>query len=387
MKKKTLPATIPPAPNHAEEEPGLYIHVPFCKSKCPYCDFYSVTTLKNVQTWIKALKKEAEHYRDSFQIFDTLYLGGGTPSLLNPDQLAEVFTSLRAAFTFAPSSEVILEANPDDITPEKLSVYKDLGVNRISVGVQSFREEEIRFLQRRHTAAGAERALGEIRRAGFKNLGVDLMYGLPGQTLSHWLVSLKRALEFQPEHLSCYQLTVEEGTVLGRLKTKGGLQLPDEKAGRRFFLATSRFLEKRGYLHYEISNFARTEALVSRHNSKYWKHVDYLGLGPGAHSFLQGRRWWNVRSVRRYTSLLAQGRLPIEGEESLTPDQLLLETLYFGFRTRRGIDLHLLETDDPMQAAASELEKSGLVIRKDGRLIPTRQGFLLADSLPLRMVR
>ena len=380
--KKTFPLKEP-----AGEPAGLYVHVPFCRTRCPYCDFYSQTSLERIQDWIRSLQREAEHYSNSFQAFDTLYLGGGTPSLLSPQQLADLFTVLRTAFSFAPFAEITLEANPDDITREKLTAWRDLGVNRMSVGVQSFRQEEIEFLQRRHTAQGAIRALETIGAAGFDNLSVDLIYGLPGQTLSQWLLSLKLALQFRPEHLSCYQLTVEEGTPFGGLRERGMLNLPDEDAQGRFFLTTSRFLEKEGYLHYEISNFARSEALISRHNSKYWKHVDYLGLGPGAHSFFQGKRWWNVGSVQRYCAFLNEGKLPVEGEEWLTEDQLLLETLYFGFRTKRGMDLPLLEGDPHMKSCAAELEKSGLALRRDGRLIPTRRGFLLADSLPLRMVR
>lgn len=368
------------------EEPGLYIHVPFCRTKCPYCDFYSVTSPHWTREWVRCLDQEARLYRNFFQTFDTLYLGGGTPSILSSDQLSEVFTFLRIAFTFSPSCEITLEVNPDDVTAEKSRTWKTLGINRVSVGVQSLREEEVAFLRRRHTAREAERALEHIRRAGFTNLSVDLMYGLPGQTLSHWLFSLKRVLEFEPEHLSCYQLTVEKDTALGRWEARGKVSLPHEEDQRRFFLVTSRFLEKQGYVHYEISNFARSQGLLSRHNTKYWKHVNYLGLGPGAHSFLDGRRWWNVRSVRSYCSLLNAGKLPVEGEESLDPDQLLLETLYFGFRTRRGIDLQLVERDAHMQAAARELEQSGLVVRKGERLTPTRQGFLVADGLPLRML-
>ncbi len=375
------PLPLPPA-----EEPGLYIHVPFCQTKCPYCDFYSVTSRKWIREWIHSIKKEAEHYHGAFHIFDTFYLGGGTPSLLSSEQITKVFTLLRATFTFSPSCEITLEVNPDDVSAEKLHAWRALGIDRISVGAQSFRQEETHFLKRRHTAREAERALENIRRAGFANLSVDLMYGLPGQSISHWLFSLKRALEFEPEHLSCYQLTVEKNTALGRLEAQGKLSLPLEENQRRFFLVTSRFLERHGYVHYEISNFARSEDLQSRHNTKYWKHVGYLGLGPGAHSFLAGKRWWNVRSVRRYCSLLSKEKLPVEGEEVLTPDQLLLESLCFGFRTQRGIDLQLIDGNAHMRAVAKDLEQSCLVTQKGKRLAPTRKGFLVADSLPLRML-
>ena len=296
--------------------PGLYLHIPFCKSKCPYCDFYSLTDLSLMPAWLEALKREVLLYKDTFPCFDTLYLGGGTPSLVDPRQLAILMACLRRQFDFAPDTEFTLEANPDDLTPEKLRVYRDLGINRLSLGVQSFDDQELASLGRRHTARQAERALKWSRAAGFTNLGIDLIYGLPGQTEEAWGRNFKKALRFNPEHLSCYQLTLEEGTPLGARAAQGYIQLPGEATQRRLFLKTSRFLAEHGYLHYEVSNFARGEAHFSRHSRKYWRHTPYLGLGPGAHSYLNGRRWWNDRSLTGYCRALAQGRAPLAGRET-----------------------------------------------------------------------
>ncbi len=275
---------------------GLYVHIPFCKTKCPYCDFYSVTDATLISAYLAALDAEARLYRDQFPAFDSLFLGGGTPSWLGEAQLAALMKNLRRHFTFAPDSEITLEANPDDITADKLALFRDLGINRLSLGVQSFDEAELRFLGRRHTARQTEAAIDLIRAAGFTNLGLDLMYGLPGQTLDAWLKTLETALSFAPEHLSCYQLTLAAETPLrtpmARRVARGELSLPDEETQREFFLLTANFLTARGYLHYEVANFARQGPQAGslchyccRHNLKYWTRTPYLGLGPAAHSF------------------------------------------------------------------------------------------------------
>jgi putative oxygen-independent coproporphyrinogen III oxidase len=368
--------------------PGLYVHVPFCLSKCAYCDFYSITDCTLIPEWLAALEKEAALYRERFGVFDTLYLGGGTPSLLDAPQITALLDCLRRHFAFAPDTEVTLEANPDDLTSEKISLYKDLGVNRLSVGVQSFHDRELAFLGRRHQARQTVKTLEAIRAAGFANLSLDLIYALPGQSLEDWTETLKRALSFNPEHLSCYQLTYEPGTPLGRKKAQGQVAPATEEAERNFFLGTSRFLEERGYLHYEISNFARKsgpgrEPCCSRHNRKYWRHTPYLGLGPGAHSFQDGGRWWNTTSVKQYCQSLEAGRDPGAGRESLSGEQLRVEALYLGLRTVEGAPLHLLYPAPGWENILSELQEAGLVQVQQGRAVPTRQGFLLADSLPL----
>ena len=215
--------------------PGLYIHIPFCKSKCPYCDFYSVTATDHIEAFLSALDTEARLYREQFPLFDSLFLGGGTPSWLGEAQLAELMRNLRRHFTFAADSEITIEANPDDITPEKLRLFRELGINRLSLGVQSFDEAELRFLGRRHTARQTAAAIGLIRAAGFTNLGLDLMYGLPGQTLDAWLKTLEQALSFAPEHLSCYQLTLAPETPMGRRLAAGQLTPLDEETQRELF--------------------------------------------------------------------------------------------------------------------------------------------------------
>jgi oxygen-independent coproporphyrinogen-3 oxidase len=322
-------------------------------------------------------------YRDFAPRFDTFYLGGGTPSLLTAAQLTVLWEGLHENFVFAPETEITLEANPDDLTPEALKSYQELGINRLSLGVQSFDERELAFLGRRHDASQALQALAWVREAGLANLGLDLIYGLPGQTLSEWQRTLKTALSFRPEHLSCYQLTVEEGTPLARWQAAGGFQSASEETEREFFLFTSTFLEDQGYLHYEISNFARGPANKSRHNCKYWNHTPYLGLGPAAHSYREERRWWNHRSLKEYCQSLSAGQAPVAGWEVITPEQKRLEALYLGVRTRDGVNLDLLQDGRRQEAVIREAVRAGLAEVREDRLIPTREGFVVADRLAL----
>lgn len=366
-----------------DNKPGLYVHVPFCRSKCPYCDFYSHTDRSLITAWLKALEREIGFYRNQFLSFDTLYLGGGSPSILSEEQLGRLLEMIFDRFHFEPDSEITFEANPNDLEPAKLKRFREFGVNRISLGVQSFDDRELLFLRRRHTVKQAEQALRWIREAGFTNVGIDLIYGLPGQTREQWLASLTQALAFNPEHLSCYQLTMAKGTLFWGLKEKGSLTPIGEEEEEAFFLATSEFLEDHGYGHYEISNFARGKQYFSRHNQKYWNRLPYLGLGPSAHSFQGNRRWWNVRSLNRYYHALEQGRLPVEGREELTVEQIQLEIISLGLRTRSGLDLNRLGDSLNLEKTLSRLVEAQLVSVTDNRMVPTLKGFLMADHLPL----
>jgi oxygen-independent coproporphyrinogen-3 oxidase len=366
------------------EAAGLYVHVPFCRTKCPYCDFYSETNTGPTERWVRALGREATHYRGRFGIFDSLYIGGGTPSLLGERDLAQLFAALREAFSIAPEAEVTLEANPDDLDAEVLSRLRAQGVNRLSVGAQSFDEGELRFLGRRHTARQTREALSLARKAGFTNLSVDLIYGFSGQSRARFAASLEEALSFEPEHLSCYLLSREPRTPFGERHARGEIQRLSEEEERAFYLSTSEQLRARGYEHYEVSNFARTPAWRSRHNQKYWRHVPYLGLGPAAHSYLGRERWWNARSVGRYFEALGAGGLPVEGRETLTDEQIRLEALYLGLRCADGVPLELVWAIPGWEAAVAALEAEGLARVAGKRLSPTLEGFLVADRLPLR---
>lgn len=361
--------------------PGLYVHTPFCKTKCPYCGFSSVTDASLVDGWLGAVLREAMMY-PGFGLFDSLYIGGGTPSLLDDRQMAELVSGLGAVLDFAGGTELTVEMNPDDVTREKLGFLRSLGVNRVSLGVQSFSEDEVRFLGRRHTARQAVSAAEAVAGAGFREFSIDLMYGLPGQSIEAWHGTLHKALSFGPGHLSCYQLTVEGNTPFARMAKEGKFAMPDDALQADLFISTSEYLTCAGFIHYEVSNFARGAERVARHNVKYWQHTPYLGLGPSAHSFAGRRRWWNVRDAARYVETVRRGRVPSEGSEELSSGQMNLEKFLFGFRTMWGADMRQI-TVRPSQEKIRELCDSGFATREDERIIPTLKGYLFADSLPV----
>ncbi len=368
------------------EGAGLYVHVPFCRGKCSYCAFYSTVQEDRLAAYVEALLREAHLFRDRFGVFDTLYVGGGTPSLLSAPVLRRMLRGLRSRFAYAEDCEVTLEVNPEDVSLDTAALWRDEGVTRISVGVQALDDDLLTWLGRRHTARRAREALEILRRFGCFHLSVDLMYAIPGQSLRRWLGTLKEILEFMPEHLSCYELTVEKGTPVAVSVRQGRLRIPSEEVLCLFFEKTSDFLQSHGYLHYEISNYARTDAWVSRHNSKYWRRVPYLGLGPGAHSFDGRKRWANVRSVSRYVARLQNGSPGTAFEEELSTEQERLEKLLLGFRTREGVPMDVLGTEEKRLHPARKAQAEGLVQIRDGALVPTRKGWLVADRLPLLFV-
>lgn len=383
------PAGYPPHAVHQPDDlPGLYVHIPFCLRKCAYCGFYSVTDRTRIPAFRSALRREMDLRRGWAASFDTLYLGGGTPSTLPADDLEGMIADIRAAFTIPTDSEVTVEANPGDFTPDFLAAIRRAGVNRLNIGVQSFDDGILTLLGRRHDRARAFAAVAAARNAGVDNVGIDLIYGVPGQRMDPWLATLREAVSLSPDHLSCYQLTLEEGTPLAERCSRGDIALPGESLQADFFLNTAEFLEENGYIHYEISNFARP-GKESRHNRKYWSHTPYLGLGPAAHSFSGRERRWNLRSLDAYIGDLEAGREPVESREILDDGQLRLESLFLGFRTRRGICLETfrsrygrdLLTDK--KEMIERLAEEGLVEIRNGYLRPTRAGMAVADSLAL----
>jgi len=332
-----------------------------------------------------------EIYRDRFDVFDTLYIGGGTPSLLSPQQLEDILTSVQKNFGPIADSEITVETNPADLDQSLLESIRQMGINRINIGIQSFDQKVLDFLGRRHSAKQALSAIEASRKAGFENVGLDLIYGVPGQDINSWLSTLKRAVAFSPEHLSCYQLTLGAETPLGIKFQAGEFLMPGEELQYEFFVKTSQFLEDAGYIHYEVSNFARGMRMqyASRHNQKYWDHSPYLGLGPSAHSFCGNRRWWNHRSLDQYITAINAGNLPVEGTELLTTEQLQLEALYLGLRTKKGVSLHDFKNRyqydlfTEKKEMIDKLRKEGLISIQDGRLFPTQAGLAVADRLAL----
>lgn len=368
---------------------GLYLHLPFCRSKCHYCGFYSLTTLEQVPAFLASLCREMEMYRQNFSTFDSLYIGGGTPSLLSVTDIAMLLEAATTKFTLASDAEVTLEANPADLTSSYLRSLRKLGINRLNIGVQSFDDTLLRVLGRRHDCHQAFASITAACEAGFENVGLDLMYGIPGQSLASWADTLGQMLMFRPSHLSCYQLSLESGTVLYEQVHKGRTSMPDENRRADFFFQTAVFLEEAGYLQYEVSNFSRDAGSRSRHNQKYWHHEPYLGLGPSAHSFLGNKRWWNYGNLETYLARLSDNLPPCEGEETLSTEDMRLEALFLGLRTADGISISDFRRRFQYDLLV-EKEKELALLFEDGKLEltngflrPTRNGMAVADSLAL----
>lgn len=371
------------------EQAGLYIHIPFCKSKCGYCSFYSIKSLNLIPDFTYALKKEMKFYSKLFKSFDTVYLGGGTPSLLSPQQLETILKTVDKFYRIDPHVEITMEVNPGDVSLEYFRSLRFLGINRLNIGIQSFDNKLLKFLGRRHSANDALASMKTARDAGFSNIGLDLIYGVQHQNIKSWENTLQKAVTLKPEHISCYQLSLAPKTPLYSTYSEQGMKLPSNEQQAKYFFTTSEILENAGYLHYEVSNFARRNNLKSKHNMKYWQHTPYLGLGPAAHSFLKNKRWWNKSAVTCYINDISQDKLPVEDTETLTPPQLQLETLFLALRTHTGIDLNLYKTKyaidllNDKKSIISSLIKNNLVEIKDDFLRPTRTGMAVADSLAL----
>ena len=368
--------------------PGLYLHIPFCKSRCLYCDFYSTTHSGLQQEYVQALCRELELRQDELQgqPLHTIYLGGGTPSQLTLPQLEELFDTIYRLYPTGEVEEVTLEVNPDDITLPYAQTLKQLPINRISMGIQTFHDPLLKLLNRRHTSAQALQSIDTLRQAGFCNLSIDLMYGLPGQTDEMWQQDLAQATALQAEHLSAYHLTYEEGTPLYRLLQAGQVQEADEDTSIRLFNRLCDTLSAAGYQHYEISNFC-LPGRHSRHNSSYWQGIPYLGCGAAAHSYNgSDRRSWNTASLTGYIAAIRQGRLPQE-IEVLDAETRYNEWVMTRLRTRNGIYLPALEQafgstflNECLRQARPYLKEQKLELT-DQYLRLTREGILTSDSI------
>ena len=366
---------------------GIYIHVPFCQSRCAYCDFYSTTLLAHREDYVNMVCRELQHRVSELQgePITTIYFGGGTPSTLTIEELRGIINFQFSIFNFQ-LEELTLEANPDDLTEEYIQGLRTLPINRISLGIQSFHDRTLRLVGRRHTAQEAIDAVHRLQRAGLTNISIDLIYGLPGETLDDWAYSLDQAIALGVKHISAYHLTYEEGTRLWRMQEQGLVQPIDEEQSVRSFELLREKLLAAGYEHYEISNFA-LPGYHSRHNSSYWQGIKYIGIGPGAHSYDGRNRRWNLSSLTDYIATPQDHDVPHEVEH-LTTDERYDERIITELRTARGIDLIQLETDfgEPyhthcLRCAAPYLERGQLVHTEDNRLHLTPESILISDAV------
>ena len=366
---------------------GIYIHVPFCKTRCLYCDFYSTVNTLLRQRYVDALCLELRMRHDYLkgELVKTVYLGGGTPTQLEPQQLVAIFDTLREVYGLEQVQEVTLEANPDDLTEEYVAFIRTLPINRLSIGVQTFDDKMLRLLQRRHTAQEARDAVRRCRKAGLKNISIDLIYGLPGQTEEMLLTDLETAFELYPQHLSTYHLTYEKGTPLYRLRQSGNVKEVSEEQSRRLYRVLTDTMKARNYVHYEISNFCRGSH-YSRHNMGYWTGVPYLGCGPSAHSFDVVSREWNRPSLKDYVEGMEKGERPFE-KETLTLSMRYNEYVMTGLRTLRGISLTKVAKEYGahrlrylFSMAAPHMQR-GMLVRRNGCLRLTEEAFFVSDDI------
>ncbi len=367
---------------------GVYIHVPFCHSKCFYCDFYSLAGREDViELFIECLEREVRRVAAgsiSWSV-DTLYIGGGTPSLLPPAGVERLMHALDDVVGLGAVTEITLEANPGEAPAERLRDYRRLGVNRLSLGIQSFDPAVLDFLGRVHGPKDSQRTFAAARQAGFDNISVDLIFNVPGQSLEQWQADLERVLELQPEHISAYSLTVEAGTGLAEAVDAGEVIMPAEETDYRMFTATRELLTTGGYSAYEASNFAR-DGRVCRHNLHYWRIEPYLGLGPAAHGFDGSSRYWNVRDLDEYLRRDAARESPRSGSENLTVEQLANERLAFGLRLAEGVSvtngLGFGSSGAFRRHFAAQLQRwCGKVELSGTQLRATPAGVLFLDSL------
>lgn len=365
---------------------GIYIHIPFCKSRCIYCGFYSTTLLDLRKKYINAVCREMELRKNYIrEPFSTIYLGGGTPSLLDEAELTKLFLYINNVYDVDRNAEITMECNPDDITPEFTNMLNRLPINRVSMGAQTFADSRLRLLHRRHNSDEVKHAVKLLREAGIKNISIDLMFGFPDESLSQWKEDISAALALNVEHISAYSLMYEEDTPLWKMLDTGKVKEIDEELSLTMFKELVCQLTDAGYEHYEISNFARP-GYRSRHNSSYWHQVPYIGLGAAAHSFDLNSRQWNVADLKLYIEEINNGIIPMEREE-LDHDTTFNDIITTALRTSDGINLNALETrlgkryrNTLISAAGKHLEQGLLEIRHD-RLRLTSEGIFISDMV------
>lgn len=375
----------------------LYIHIPFCIKKCIYCDFYSVPFPRRevVRDYINAIHKEISLKKLNAEL-RSIYIGGGTPTILSGDDVSKIMNAIKNEYHVNPDAEISIEANPCTITEEKAEMLLKSGINRISIGVQSFFDNELEMLGRGHSSEDAIKAVIAAKRAGFKNISIDLIYGMPSykyhaidkkSEFQKWEYSLKTTLAMSPEHISVYELTPEKNTPLYEDIKSGRIVMPDEEAVSEMYYAALDIIKRHGYIHYEISNFAKS-GYECIHNLNYWNRGEYIGIGAGAFSFFNGKRFSNVRDLSRYIESLNKAIIPVDDEIEITEKEAVREFVFLGLRKTGGIDLCLLPVDRQglFDNTIKGLISQGLVEIKDNHLRLTEKGLVLSNEVILQIL-
>lgn len=365
---------------------GIYVHIPFCKQKCSYCDFHFSTRFADYrEEMIQAISAEMERNSGYLngELIETVYFGGGTPSLLMKEELGQLLNQIRSVFELEVGTEITLEANPDDCTVSNLKDWKELGVNRLSVGIQSFKSSDLKWMNRAHNATEARESVSLAKSVGFENITVDLMYGLPELTMREWEAHVQSVIDMDVPHISAYCLTVESKTALNKWVKTGKIEVPGDEIQAEQFDRLVTLLETNGFKQYEISNFAKP-GFESKHNANYWKGVSYLGVGPSAHSFNGTSRKWNVSNNARYLSGIHSNTEIAESEELSRKDQFN-ELVFMGLRTRDGVEISTLQAILPIsedfRRQQQTFVEAGWLLEKAGTLLLTKEGRLRADAI------
>lgn len=373
---------------------GLYIHIPFCASRCIYCSFYSTTSLQLSNQYVDTLCKEIDLRRKEVDTIQTIYLGGGTPSLLSPAHLQRLFQKIKSSFSTASDMEVTIECNPDDITTEFADCLANLPINRVSMGVQTFSNERLKFLRRRHTKEDVYKAVERLRNAGITNISIDLIFGFPLEQLTDWEVDIDEALKLNIQHISAYSLSYEEGTPLHRMRKSGTITDIDEELSLQMYDLLVKKLTENGFEHYEISNFAKTATALdgtaisfrSKHNSSYWHSIPYLGIGAAAHSYDGETRKWNIADLKTYMNSISKGILPLEIETLEEPTRYN-DCITTVLRTKEGINLEWFKKnfnyelyDYLLRESAPYIKANQLTIHNN-HLALTAEGIFISDMI------
>ncbi|HHY14027.1 MAG TPA: oxygen-independent coproporphyrinogen III oxidase [Thermoanaerobacterales bacterium] len=372
---------------------GLYIHIPFCRAKCNYCDFVSYTNMEHIiPEYIKMLKKEMEYYKNycSGKKIKSVYIGGGTPTMLQSAQLKSIMESVYSNFVFCDEMEISIEANPESVTKEKLNTLKNIGVNRISIGLQTDKNHLLKKIGRVHTFGDFKKAFLIAREEGFENINIDLIFGLPSQTVEHWLETLGNIVDLKPEHISAYSLEVGRGTRLYEQYKKGVIKLPKEEKEREMYHLLIEFLTTAEYTHYELSNFAK-QGRECRHNIIYWENKEYIGMGAASHSYFNKKRYYNTENIKSYINQL-KNELPIKKIEETTVEQEISETIIMNLRLIKGLDKMCflrrfgVDIKKLYEHEIKQLKEIGL-IKEDKRYISlTCQGLDLANEVFIKFI-
>lgn len=375
---------------------GIYVHIPFCQKKCAYCDFYSVEDIFQVDYFVDGLLQEIRLFRSKSNFvedvrFDTIYFGGGTPSLLNVLQVDKILSAIYENFRISDELEITIEANPGTVDKEKLRSLKRSGINRISFGIQSFFDDDLEFLGRIHTSADSVKCIESAFDAGFENISVDLIFGLPEQDKKKWIKNLYTVIDLGIPHVSTYNLIIEKGTPLYEAVKVGKVKPLPEDEQANLYEITMEILENAGYIHYEVSNYAHA-GFECKHNLKYWEYENYIGFGPSSHSFWINKRWWNVSNLHKYLMAIKSGKIPIANFEILSVDKMIEEFIYLGLRSK-GVDLRKFKekfafdfVDGEIMESLSELKNLGY-IKIDGYQVKlSRKGFLVCDEIALNLI-